>query len=76
MDMMLWGSLGTQGLTDARLALLKKSKVKKINLVFDTDKNHQDKRLLWKSGETLCSGIGFHRQFITLPREMEPKKLM
>ena len=33
------GLFGTQGLTYARLALLKKSKVKKINLVFDTDKN-------------------------------------
>ena len=33
------GLFGTQGLTDARLALLKKSKVKKINVVFDSDKN-------------------------------------
>ncbi len=68
------GLFGTQGLTDARVALLKQSKIKKMNLVFDTDKNQSGQKAVVKVGGTLFKN-GFHLSVITLPREDGCKKV-
>jgi putative DNA primase/helicase len=68
------GLFGTQGLTEARLALLKKSKIKKINLVFDTDTNGSGQKAVLKVGAALFRK-GFHVRVITLPPDEGSKKV-
>ncbi|MGO9570398.1 MAG: phage/plasmid primase, P4 family [Desulfomonilaceae bacterium] len=60
------GLFGTQGLTDARLDLLKKSKIKKINLVFDTDDNSSGQKAAFDVGAKLFRA-GFFVAVVTLP---------
>ena len=67
------GLFGTQGLTDARIALLKKSKIKKINLVFDTDENSAGQKAVFKVGGALFKN-GLQVSVITLPCEDGSKK--
>jgi len=57
---------GTQGLTEARLGLLKRSKVKKINLIFDTDQNQSGQRAVLEVGERLFRS-GFQTSIVALP---------
>ena len=60
------GLFGTQGLTEARLVLLKRSKIKKVNLVFDTDKNGSGQKASLEVGDKLFRS-GFVVSIVALP---------
>jgi putative DNA primase/helicase len=60
------GLFGTQGLIEARLSLLKKSKIKKINLAFDADKNGSGQKAALEVGEKLFRA-GFQVSIQALP---------
>jgi putative DNA primase/helicase len=60
------GLFGTHGLTDSRLALLNQSKIKKINLVFDADKNQSGQKAALEAGEKLFRA-GFQVSIVALP---------
>ena len=57
---------GTQGLTDARLELLKKSAIKKIILIFDADKNRSGQMAALEVGDKLFRE-GFVVSILALP---------
>ena len=67
------GLFGTQGLTDARLALLKKSRIKKTSLLFDTDKNQSGQKAALEVGEKLFRS-GVQVSIVSLPISGEKTK--
>ena len=67
------GLFGTQGLTDARLALLKKTKIKRVNLVFDSDSNEAGQKASLEAGERLFRA-GLQVSIVRLPLKDGEKK--
>jgi len=59
-------AFGTSGMTDARVALLKQSKIERVTLVFDTDANDAGHEGAVRAGEKLFRA-GYEVQIVTLP---------
>ena len=60
------GAFGTQGLTDERVEVLKRSKVEKLTLVFDTETNESGHKGALKAGERLFRA-GLDVRILELP---------
>lgn len=68
------GLFGTQGLTDARLAALKKTSIEKITLCFDSDSSRAGQTAALKTGEKLFRA-GYDVEILTLPLQPEQDKV-
>lgn len=65
---------GTQGLTTDRLSLLRRSKIRRVNLVFDSDANGSGDKAVLKSGGGLFQA-GLVVKVVTLPRPAGAEKM-
>jgi len=64
---------GTQGLTDARLELLKQSKIRRVNIVFDSDANQSGQKGALRVSERLFRA-GIETRIVTLPLDPGAEK--
>ncbi|MGO9121047.1 MAG: toprim domain-containing protein [Desulfomonilaceae bacterium] len=65
---------GTQGLTEERLNLLKKSNIRQVNLAFDNDNNGSGHKAVLKSGPKLIEA-GLSVKVVTFPRPATLEKI-